>query len=161
MKKKQGTLILFGLLLAFWIVLSSKLSLVSIIVGFFASLLVIFYNFDLIFFDGETTKLTTRALKNYTILFLILVLEIIKSNIHVMIIVLSPKLKINPGFKRIKQPLKKDFNQVLFANAITLTPGTLTVDMEDEYILVHGLELEHIDDIASGKLQKAFERLEA
>ena len=57
--------------------------------------------------------------------------------------------------------MKKDFNQALFANAITLTPGTLTVDMDDEYILVHGLEIEHIDDIESSKMQKAFESLEA
>jgi multicomponent Na+:H+ antiporter subunit E len=70
-------------------------------------------------------------------------------------------MKINPGFKKIKQPLKKEFNQALFANAITLTPGTLTVDMDDEYILVHGLEMEHIDEIEQSNMQKAFERLEA
>jgi len=161
MKKRQGVIILFVLLFIFWIVLSSKITLIQLIVGFFASLLVIFYNYDLIFNDAETSKFTIKYLGRLIHLLFIVLIEIIKSNIHVMIIVLSPKMKINPGFKKIKQPLKKEFNQALFANAITLTPGTLTVDMDQDFILVHGLEMEHIDDIEHSKMQKAFEKLEA
>lgn len=160
MNKKQGAIVLFILLFTFWVILSSKITLIQLIVGFFASLLVVFYNYDLIFNQSEATKITLKFLGNLCILFYIVLVEIIKSNIHVMIIVLSPKMKINPGFKKIKQPLRKEFNQALFANAITLTPGTLTVDMDDETILVHGLEMEHIDDIEHSKMQKAFERLE-
>jgi multicomponent Na+:H+ antiporter subunit E len=143
------------------VVLSSKITLIQLIVGFFASLLVVFYNYDLVFNDLEATKITFKFIGRLIHLFIVLLIEIVKSNIHVMMIVLSPKMKINPGFKKIKQPLKKEFNQALFANAITLTPGTLTVDMDDEYILVHGLEMEHIDDIKKSDMQKAFERLEA
>jgi len=143
------------------VVLSSKITLIQLIVGFFASLLVVFYNCDLVFNDLEATKITFKFIGRLIHLFIVLLIEIVKSNIHVMMIVLSPKMKINPGFKKIKQPLKKEFNQALFANAITLTPGTLTVDMDDEYILVHGLEMEHIDDIKKSDMQKAFERLEA
>lgn len=161
MKRRQGAVVLFMLLFIFWVVLSSKITLIQLIVGFFASLLVVFYNYDLVFNDLEATKITFEFIGRLIHLFIVLLIEIVKSNIHVMMIVLSPKMKINPGFKKIKQPLKKEFNQALFANAITLTPGTLTVDMDDEYILVHGLEMEHIDDIKKSNMQKAFERLEA
>ena len=161
MKRRQGAVVLFMLLFIFWVVLSSKITLIQLIVGFFASLLVVFYNCDLVFNDLEATKITFKFIGRLIHLFIVLLIEIVKSNIHVMMIVLSPKMKINPGFKKIKQPLKKEFNQALFANAITLTPGTLTVDMDDEYILVHGLEMEHIDDIKKSNMQKAFERLEA
>ncbi len=161
MKRRQGAVVLFMLLFIFWVVLSSKITLIQLIVGFFASLLVVFYNYDLVFNDLEATKITFKFIGRLIHLFIVLLIEIVKSNIHVMMIVLSPKMKINPGFKKIKQPLKKEFNQALFANAITLTPGTLTVDMDDEYILVHGLEMEHIDDIKKSNMQKAFERLEA
>ena len=161
MKRRQGAVVLFMLLFIFWVVLSSKIILIQLIVGFFASLLVVFYNYDLVFNDLEATKITFKFIGRLIHLFIVLLIEIVKSNIHVMMIVLSPKMKINPGFKKIKQPLKKEFNQALFANAITLTPGTLTVDMDDEYILVHGLEMEHIDDIKKSNMQKAFERLEA
>jgi len=161
MKRRQGAVVLFMLLFIFWVVLSSKITLIQLIVGFFASLLVVFYNYDLVFNDLEATKITFKFIGRLIHLFIVLLIEIVKSNIHVMMIVLSPKMKINPGFKKIKQPLKKEFNQALFANAITLTPGTLTVDMDDEYILVHGLEMEHIDDIKKSDMQKAFERLEA
>ena len=161
MKRRQGAVVLFMLLFIFWVVLSSKITLIQLIVGFFASLLVVFYNYDLVFNDLEATKITFKFIGRLIHLFIVLLIEIVKSNIHVMMIVLSPKMKINPGFKKMKQPLKKEFNQALFANAITLTPGTLTVDMDDEYILVHGLEMEHIDDIKKSNMQKAFERLEA
>ena len=161
MKRRQGAVVLFMLLFIFWVVLSSKITLIQLIVGFFASLLVVFYNYDLVFNDLEATKITFKFIGRLIHLFIVLLIEIVKSNIHVMMIVLSPKMKINPGFKKMKQPLKKEFNQALFANAITLTPGTLTVDMDDEYILVHGLEMEHIDDIKKSDMQKAFERLEA
>lgn len=147
MKRRQGAVVLFMLLFIFWVVLSSKITLIQLIVGFFASLLVVFYNYDLVFNDLEATKITFKFIGRLIHLFIVLLIEIVKSNIHVMMIVLSPKMKINPGFKKIKQPLKKEFNQALFANAITLTPGTLTVDMDDEFILVHGLEMENIDDI--------------
>lgn len=160
MKKRQGAVVLFILLFIFWVILSSKITLIQLIVGFFASLLVVFYNYDLVFNDAEATKITFRFLGRMLHLFYIVLIEIIKSNIHVMMIVLSPKMNINPGFKKIDQPLKKGFNQALFANAITLTPGTLTVDMDDNFILVHGLELDHIDEIKTSKMQRAFERLE-
>lgn len=160
MNKKRGAVILFVALLIFWMILSTELDLISSIIGALASFLIVAYNYDLIFNKSEATKFTFRYLGRLIVLGYHLIVAIIVSNIHVALIVLSPKMKIEPGFKKIPNPLKKDVNQTLFANAITLTPGTLTVDMDDDYILIHGLELSHIDDISTSKMQKAFEKLE-
>lgn len=158
--KKYGAIILFILLLAFWIILSLKVDLTVAIIGFFVSTMVVFFNYDLVFNHQEATKLTFRTIKKFIVLFFVLIFNIVKSNIEVAKIVLSKKMPIDPGFVTIKNPLKKELNQALFANAITLTPGTLTVDMNDEEIVVHGLVKEHVHQLDGSSLEKAFMALE-
>jgi multicomponent Na+:H+ antiporter subunit E len=160
MSKKNGAIFLFICLLFFWFILAQTIDLTQVIAGFLASLMIVFYNYDLIFNKMEATKLTFKAIKQLFVLFFVLIYNIIKSNIQVAIIVLTPSLPIDPHFKRIKQPLKKPVNQTLFGNSITLTPGTLTVEMDQEYIVVHGLTMQYIDDIETSALQEAFVKLE-
>jgi len=156
MKKRNGAIILFILLITFWFILSTKIDLTIAIIGFFASCLVIFYNYDLIFNDQEATKITLRSIGRFLILVYVLLANIIKSNIEVAMIVLNPKLPINPGFQKIRNPLKKELNQALYANAITLTPGTLSVEVTEEYIIVHGLNIDQVKEIEGSKLEKVF-----
>jgi multicomponent Na+:H+ antiporter subunit E len=51
--------------------------------------------------------------------------------------VLNPKLPISPGLVIMRNELKKDLSRVLYANSITLTPGTITVDLEGDLHIVH------------------------
>jgi multicomponent Na+:H+ antiporter subunit E len=159
-RKRHGASILLILLTVFWMVIASSISLTELIVGVFASLLIVLYSMDLVFSETEMTSLTPRTLKALFILFIRLIIEIIISNFHVAKIVLSKKLPIDPGFETIRQPLKKDLNKTLYGNAITLTPGTLTVDMEDDFIIVHGLEKHSVKSLEGSKLEKAFMNLE-
>lgn len=122
--------------------------------------MVVFFNYDLIFNNQEITKLSIRTITRFFVLLFILLINIIKSNVEVARIVLSKKMPIDPGFVKIKQKLKKELNQALFANAITLTPGTLTVDMSHEEIVVHGLIKENVKHLDGSRLEKAFLDLE-
>lgn len=160
MSKKHALIFLCILLMLFWLILSFRLDVEVIIIGLLASLLVLLYNFDLIFNDMEATKITLKTSYLLLRLLVILIWEIFKSNIHVAKIVLSKKMPIDPGFESVRNPLKKDLNQTLFANAITLTPGTLTVDMSDDYIVVHGLVKSEIKGIEGSKIEQAFIQLE-
>ena len=116
--------------------------------------------YDLVFNHSEVTKLTFKFLYRIFILFFVLIFNIAKSNIEVAKIVLSKKMPIDPGFVKIKNPLKKELNQALFANAITLTPGTLTVDMNHDEIIIHGLVKDSVKNIDTSSLEKAFIALE-
>jgi multicomponent Na+:H+ antiporter subunit E len=89
-----------------------------------------------------------------------LLVEIVKSNIEVAKIILSPKLKIKPQFIKINNPLKTDFNRVIYGNAITLTPGTITVELEKDYIIIHALNSKGARDESGGVLGRAAKRLE-
>ena len=124
------------------------------------STLVVIYNYDLIFEKQDATRITFRSMRALFVLFFRFVYEIIKANIQVAMVVLNPKLPIDPHFVKIKQPLKKDVNRALYGNSITLTPGTLTVALDEEYIIVHALTRQASEDLKESKLQKAFEVFE-
>ena len=87
--------------------------------------------------DGETAPYITtlQTLAYFGWLFI----EIIKANIAVVRAVLSPDLAVSPTLVRIPLPQKTDVGKVMFANSITLTPGTVSVDIQEEHILVHAL----------------------
>ncbi len=72
--------------------------------------------------------------------FLILLMNIISANFHVAAIVLSKKINIVPVMIHFETQVKSDTLKVLLANSITLTPGTLTVSITDNQLLIHCLD---------------------
>ncbi len=158
--KKRSAVFLFILLFAFWMILAADIDALSIIVGLMATLFVVLYGFDLIFSSQEASRFTFGFLFKSLKLMVILLKGIIISNLQVAKIVLSPSLPIKPGFRTIKQPLKKDLNRTFYGNSITLTPGTLTVKLTDKDIIVHGLEPEYLDALNESDIQKCFIDLE-
>lgn len=89
--------------------------------------------------------------------FLLLVLwDILIANVQVAILIMGPRQKLSPAFMRIPLDLKQDFTITLLANTISLTPGTVTVDlqMEEGYLLVHGLNVDDIDQAIAGIKQR-------
>jgi multicomponent Na+:H+ antiporter subunit E len=89
-----------------------------------------------------------------------LVWAIVKANIDVAKIVLNPSLPISPCMVRIKATQKTDLTRVIFANSITLTPGTVSVDLVGDEILVHALTREAAEDVQSGDMDRRVTHLE-
>jgi len=158
--KRNGSILLIILLLVFWMIIASSISWIELVFGFFASLMIVLYSYDMVFTVDDATPLKPRTLKALFVLVITLLLEIFIANFHVAKIVLSRKMPIDPGFASIRNPLKKDLNKALYGNAITMTPGTLTVDMKDDEIIVHGLEMHLIHNIEGSRLEKVFMNLE-
>jgi len=63
------------------------------------------------------------------------------SNIDVARRVLTPKIPLNPGFVKIPVDLKGDVGKLTLANSVTLTPGTLSVDADDENLYIHWIDI--------------------
>ncbi|MBK1664321.1 cation transporter [Rhodospirillum rubrum] len=78
--------------------------------------------------------------------------QVVLSAMTVARIVLSPKLSISPTLAAIPAAPKTAIGQVIFANSITLTPGTLSLDLDDGAVLVHGLRAAGIDDLMTGEM---------
>ena len=74
-----------------------------------------------------------------------LFVEIIKANVAVVRQIISPDMEVSPTMTRIPTKDKSDLAKTMLANSITLTPGTVSVDIEEDHILVHALLSEMSD----------------
>jgi multicomponent Na+:H+ antiporter subunit E len=82
-----------------------------------------------------------------------LLYQIVSSNIHVALIALSKKNPIDPRIIRFKTKLESDISWVTLANSITLTPGTITMDIKDGEFFVHALDKKVADDLHAGEME--------
>ena len=82
------------------------------------------------------------------------------ANIDLTKRLLNPKLPINPQMIRVTASQKGDLGRVIYANSITLTPGTVSVDMQDDKIVIHALTSEADDEDKSGEMDRRVTRLE-
>ncbi len=80
--------------------------------------------------------------------------EILKSSIDVTRIVLDPRLPISPRVIDIKASSDRPFDHVVLGNSITLTPGTLSLDVHKGVIKVHALTEAGADDLLSGEMDR-------
>ncbi|MEO0398020.1 MAG: Na+/H+ antiporter subunit E [Pseudomonadota bacterium] len=77
-----------------------------------------------------------------------LFLEIGKANIQVARHALAIDMKLSPSMMRIKSPTRTNAGLATFCNSVTLTPGTVTIDLEPDHFLVHALAPEFADEEA-------------
>lgn len=82
-------------------------------------------------------RLTPAAPLHMLVYLWVFFIALIKSNLDVARRVLAPSLPINPGVVQVRTGLRSELGRLLLANSITLTPGTLTVDMEGDLLLIH------------------------
>ncbi|MFS0863704.1 Na+/H+ antiporter subunit E [Fredinandcohnia sp. 179-A 10B2 NHS] len=92
-------------------------------------------------------------------LLLIFIRELILSNYEIFKVIIKPKLDITPGIFALPTELEKDWEIMTLANLITLTPGTLVVDISDDrkLLYVHAMDLKDVDD-AIHSIKNTFEK---
>ena len=128
-----------------------SLGLVSVVIVLFLA-----QRMKLIDAEGVPIELSLRALLYAPWL----MLEIFKSNIDVARRILSPSLPISPRMLRVKATQRGDLGQVIYANSITLTPGTVSVEMEGSEITVHALTREAAEGLLAGEMDRRVTRVE-
>ncbi|MDA3886219.1 MAG: Na+/H+ antiporter subunit E [Candidatus Delongbacteria bacterium] len=90
---------------------------------------------------------------------LFLFIEIIKANLDVALRVIKPVIPINPGIVTVKTKLKTAMGRMILANSITLTPGTLTVDIDGDTLYIHWIDVTNMDEkAATEKIVSNFEK---
>lgn len=147
-------LLAFITLFSFWGLLSGFNEPAQFLIGFLVSFLVIVWLNQTLLKNADFGHLQKGFIKAYFLFLVLWIKDLILANIEVAQIVLSKDMNINPAFYRMSQPQKSVVNQTIIANAITLTPGTLTVAFDDESILVHALRSHHYDDLKTSKTFK-------
>lgn len=89
-----------------------------------------------------------------------LFLEIVKANLDVAARILSPRLPIRPRMITVRASQRGDVARVIYANSITLTPGTVSVDTDNDLITVHALTDEAAEGVMTGEMDRRVSRLE-
>lgn len=135
---------LFVLLLLLWIMLNGSLAGDVLIVGIVASAAIALLHRDglSLFTEARLTPGSLVAAFGFIGYFL---KELVKSNLHIAVVVLDPALPVRPGIVRVHTRLRSRMGRLLLANSITLTPGTLTVEIDGEWLWIHWVTMEAAD----------------
>jgi multicomponent Na+:H+ antiporter subunit E len=89
-----------------------------------------------------------------------LVKQIVMSNLTVARLILDPKQRISPRIVRVEATQRGEGALVLFANSITLTPGTISLSVKRGAIVVHALSRPIADDLLGGEMNRRVSALE-
>ena len=150
---KMRTITTAGLIFIFWLLLSGHTEPLLLTLGAISTLLTVFLATRMRVIDAESYPIMQlpRLLRFY----IFLTKEIIVANLDVIQRILRPGVNISP--KVIKLPAKQssDLGKVIYANSITLTPGTVTMDLSDKELRVHALSEEAANDLATERMASA------
>jgi multicomponent Na+:H+ antiporter subunit E len=148
-----------GVVLAIvWLLLSGHFEPLVLTLGLASCVVVVAITrrMDLVDHEGHPIHLTRRA----TGYWLWLAWEVVKANIDVAKRVLAPNMNISPTMVRLTASQKTDLGLVIYANSITLTPGTVSVDVDPGEILVHALSRDAADDLKGGEMDRRVAQVE-
>jgi multicomponent Na+:H+ antiporter subunit E len=154
---------LFILSLIFWLLLTFKLTVPNLLAGFVASILCSLF-FGRFFINSVYKLLQPERYFWFIIYLFIFIWECIKANFDVAYRVLHPAMPIRPGIVKVKTTLKSDLAKMLLANSITMTPGTISVDIIDDYLYIHWIYIRSEDpevytEIITGAFEKYIKRI--
>jgi multicomponent Na+:H+ antiporter subunit E len=144
---------------AIWLLLAGKVDANELIAGMFVTLIiVVLTSSHLKFFDDlKFTPVMPLHLIRFVLVFL---RALIEANVDMARRVLSPSLPIYPAVVEVHTELKSPLGKLLLANSITLTPGTLTIDVVGDTLLVHWIDASGLTDMqqATRLIAQQFEK---
>jgi multicomponent Na+:H+ antiporter subunit E len=139
-----------------WVALTLSFSNQELIVGFVVSF-TIAYIYTTNYKSTDEFKFSPMMYIKYIVIF---IKNLILSNIDVAKRVIDPKLPINPGIVEIKTELKEDYKKLILANSITLTPGTITMNVKGDRLFIHWIDVTTTNiEEASKEIAGDFERV--
>lgn len=150
---------LAGTLAVLWMLLSGHTEPLLLGLGAVSVLLVGFlaHRMDVSDHEGHPLHLGLRAIPYW----LWLAVEICKANVDVARRILRPGRHISPVMLRVRATQTTDVGRVLFANSITLTPGTVSMHVDGEWIEVHALTREGAEGVLGGDMDRRASAVEA
>jgi len=154
----KNILSLFITLSAFWLLNSGHYSVLILSLGFssIVFVLVIAHKMDVVDQESQPVYLTHNIFGYY----LWLIKEIIQANITVVKHIWLGKDSISPALEKITISQQTDMGKVIYANSITLTPGTVAIDITGDEIIVHALLRKDIESLKTGEMDRRVTMLE-
>lgn len=142
-----------ALLFALWLGLSGQINALMISLGLASTVAIVAITHRMDTIDKETYP----AHMNLLLLrfWLFLAREVIFANIDVVKRIFKPGKNISPQLFELPLTLKTDLSRVIYANAITMTPGTVSANLDKKTITIHTLSIESAQDLSNGRMANA------
>src|SRR6056297_150246 len=144
-------------LMAFWIAMSGFLDAIHLAMGVVSVAGVMMLNYQLKkqrFFEDDMDNLNELRFGKSFYYFFWLIYQILVSGFHVLFVIMRPSMPIEPTMVTFKVDLPSSHAKVILGNSITLTPGTLTVDIDDDTFTVHALDSNSYAGIADDSMPR-------
>jgi multicomponent Na+:H+ antiporter subunit E len=156
-------LTLFILSLILWLLLTFKATLPNLVTGTVISVITTLL-FGRYFIRNVFKFLEPQRYFWLFVYFFVFLWACLIANIDVAYRVLHPAMPIRPGIVKVRTQLKSEFARTLLANSITMTPGTISVDIIDDYLYIHWIFIrsenpEVYTDLILGKFEKYIKRI--
>jgi multicomponent Na+:H+ antiporter subunit E len=145
-------------LMLIWVIANGTLALDSLIAGLVisAAIALAFASFARVY---SVIRWSPKVIFYYLLYLGVFLIELAKANLNVMRLVFSPRIEIQPGIVEIKTELKSPIGRLALANSITLTPGTLVVDIKDDSLFIHWINVSATDPVgATEEISARFEK---
>ena len=144
---------LSALLFALWLGLSGQINALMVSLGLASTIAIVAITHRMDSIDHETYP----AHMNLLLLrfWLFLAREVVIANIDVIKRIFKPGKNISPQLFELPLTLKTDLSRVIYANAITMTPGTVSANLDKKTVTVHTLSIEAAEDLSSGRMASA------
>jgi len=149
------SLALFGL----WLLLSGLFTPLLLGLGVASVILIVWvaHHMDVIDHEGHPIHLTKRAFLYWPWL----IGKIVKSNFQVARAIVTRDMPIKPSILKVRSTQKTELGQVVYANSITLTPGTVTIEVSKDIVTVHALTQDSAADLNTGEMDRRVTNMEA
>ena len=143
-----------------WLIFNGAITTEIVIFGIVISLLM--FAFICKFMDYSLRKEKKLLMRSgYFLLYvLILIKEVLKANMEVVRMIISRDVVVQPVMVSFQTSLKSGFCRAILANTITLTPGTITVSLEDSELIVHCLDKSLAEGMENSVFVEMLEKLE-
>jgi multicomponent Na+:H+ antiporter subunit E len=157
-EKVKGFVWILVVTFVLWLALVEQLNWQELICGVLVCLIISFFGIH-IYSKLGLPRLTPKGIVFSLVYIIVLLWEIIKANFDVAYRVIHPKMPIKPGIVVIETHLKSDIAKMILANSITLTPGTFTLDVIGDKLLIHWINVKTEDtDEATSMIGYRFEK---
>ena len=155
---------MFLLIFVVWLILNGKVTAEICIIGLLLSAALFLFMCKFMDYSVKKELLIFRLIPSFLRYIWVLVQEVVKANIMVMGMILSPDMEPEPAMAYFDTDLRSEFSKAILADSITLTPGTITVSVEGNHFCVHCLDkalAEGLNESVFVKLLREIEEKEA
>ena len=152
---------MFFLFFFVWIILNGRITVEIVIFGLILSAVLFYFICRFMDYSMKKELMLFHLIPLFFQYFYVLIQEIVKANLCVLKIIISPEIQPEPALVYFGTDLQSELSRVILANSITLTPGSITVSLENNRFCVHCLDRELAEGMENSVFVELLKKMEA